>query len=189
MIKEQLKDLLGVKSPLLTFVWAEAKEGVIGYKNTLPWHLPEEMAWFKQVTTGDTVVMGRGTYKSIPKPPLKNRRNIVLSAETIDHEGVETAHNLTELENLIKDSHELVHIIGGASLFEQLKDTVDILIQTKIDHDYPGDTWMSDIDWDQFVCVWEDDEVSQTDIHFTKSIYLRKYLSRQLDNEEIRRNK
>lgn len=177
MVKTLLNHLAKKKQPLLTFVWAESNNGVIGYKNSLPWHLPEEMAWFKYITMEDTVIMGRGTYESIPHPPLKRRRNIVLSQRSLDDNNVEWADSLESVHELIKNENQPIHIIGGASLFDQLKDQVDVLIQTKIHHDYEGDTWMTYLNWSDFEQIWCEKNETKEGIHFSKIIYLRKELN------------
>lgn len=172
-IKQILSYYRSLKSPLITFVWAEDENGVIGYQNKLPWHIPEEMAWFKEVTMGDTVVMGRKTYESIPHPPLKNRRNIILSRSIAPKQGVELAGSLTELKQMINGEDQIVHVIGGASLFDQLADDVDVLIQTVIDECFTGDTWMIPLDWGKFDLLSEEYKHSQTGINFTQKIWLK----------------
>src|SRR3954463_15214340 len=89
---------------------------VIGNHNQIPWHLPEDFKWFKQMTTGHIIVMGRKTFESIGKP-LPNRETIVLSKAGFAHNGVRTVSDLKEL-NLANEARE-VFICGGAQIYEQ----------------------------------------------------------------------
>src|SRR4051794_12081136 len=89
---------------------------VIGQGNKIPWHLPEDFKWFKRMTTGQVVVMGRKTFESIGKP-LPNRETIVLSRSHFAYPGVRTISNLSEL-GLEHEARE-VFICGGAQIYEQ----------------------------------------------------------------------
>jgi len=89
--------------PQHILIAAMADNRVIGNKGQLPWHLPEDLANFKRLTTGGVIVMGRKTFESIGRP-LPNRRNIVLSSQKIEKEGIETFHSINEMmEKLQKD--------------------------------------------------------------------------------------
>src|SRR5437867_12872726 len=89
---------------------------VIGAGGKIPWRLPEDFMWFKQITTGHVIVMGRKTFESIGKP-LPNRETIVLSRSPFSHPGVKTIHGLEELPAVVGDRP--VFICGGAQLYEQ----------------------------------------------------------------------
>src|SRR5437773_1503318 len=105
---------------------------VIGAGNTIPWHLPEDFKWFKKMTTGQVVVMGRKTFASIGKP-LPNRETIVLSRSEFKHPGVRTVASLGEIAALgargsdlaghrtvaSLDETRVVFICGGAQIYEQ----------------------------------------------------------------------
>lgn len=114
-------------------------ERVIGRAGTLPWHLPEDLAFFKKATTSHAVVMGRKTYESIGRP-LPRRRNIVL---TRDHQwsapGVEVIHrteDIWQLENL----EGSVFIIGGAEIYTAFLPMIDDLLVSHVFENYDGDT-------------------------------------------------
>ena len=129
-------------SPLrLIAVVAMASNRVIGKDGGLPWHLPEDLKFFKQFTTGGTIVMGRKTYESIGRP-LPNRRNIVLSRslETAP-EGCELAADLGDLD-LSGD----VFIIGGAQIYAALLDQLDEIIMTYVFDAYEGDTLLPEFE-------------------------------------------
>jgi dihydrofolate reductase len=87
---------------------------VIGVGNKIPWHLPEDFKWFKQMTTGHVIVMGRKTSESIGQP-LPNRETIVLSRSQFSHPGVRTICNLDALSALAGDRE--IFICGGAQIY------------------------------------------------------------------------
>ena len=76
----------------LSLIVATSLNSVIGKENQLPWHLPADLAWFRQNTTGKPVIMGRKTFESIGRP-LPKRTNIVLSRQPFEHEGVVWKNN------------------------------------------------------------------------------------------------
>lgn len=123
-------------------VWAEADGGVIGADGGMPWHVPEDLAHFKEVTLGAAVVMGRRTWESFPERfrPLPGRRNIVVTrTEGWSAEGAEAAASLTDALALAGDGR--VWVIGGGALFREAVDGADLLEVTELDLDVPGDTF------------------------------------------------
>src|SRR5437763_650951 len=97
---------------------------VIGASNKIPWHLPDDFKWFKQMTTGQIIVMGRKTFESIGKA-LPNRETIVLSRSQFSFPGVQTLADLHQLDRT-GDARE-VFICGGAQIYEQtLADCSDL---------------------------------------------------------------
>lgn len=145
---------------MITFVWAEDEQGVIGKDGTLPWSLPNDMKFFKEVTLTGDIVMGRKTFESIPNPPLPKRKNIVLTRnEDFSHDGVIVLHSKEEVMKFAQENDKPLHIIGGAVIFEQFADVVDTLYRTKIHDTFEGDTFMSDIDYDQFTLSKETEGV------------------------------
>lgn len=141
---------------MITFVWAEDEQGVIGKGGTLPWSLPNDMKFFKEVTLTGDIVMGRKTFESIPNPPLPKRKNIVLTRNTdFSYDGVIVLHSKEEVLTFAEKNDKPLHIIGGAVIFEQFADVVDRLYRTKIHHTFEGDTFMSEIDYNQFTLIEE----------------------------------
>ncbi|WP_028776810.1 dihydrofolate reductase [Shimazuella kribbensis] len=121
---------------MISIVVAYDQNQVIGYQNQLPWHLPNDLKHFKEVTTGNTIVMGRSTFDSIGKA-LPNRKNIVLTRSTSFHaDQVETIHHIKDVL-----TRENAMIIGGASVYEQLFPYADELYITEIHHSFHGDTF------------------------------------------------
>jgi len=117
---------------------------VIGNDNQMPWHLPEDLAYFKRITMGHTVIMGRKTYLSIGKA-LPGRKNIVLSRDP-DFEPKDAQI----VDNLLDATEPGAFIIGGASIFEQTIDLVDTLYITHIDAEIGGDRKFPKLDWHHF---------------------------------------
>jgi dihydrofolate reductase len=125
---------------------------LIGNKNTLPWHLPEDLKYFKSVTTGKPILMGKKTFLSIGKP-LPNRRNIVLTRDqSFRVDGVDTVGSLAEALELSKLEPELM-VIGGSSVYEQILPQVDRIYLTKIDGSFDGDTYFPSIPENEFIEV------------------------------------
>ncbi|WP_407430066.1 dihydrofolate reductase [Arcticibacter sp.] len=128
----------------------------IGKDNQLPWHLPADLKYFKAVTTGHTVIMGRKTYDSMGKA-LPNRRNIVISRQKkLDLQDASLVHSLEEAISLCSSDEE-VFIIGGAEIFRQAIPLISFMYITRIGHRFDADTFLKGIDWNE----WE--EISRED--------------------------
>lgn len=135
-----------MKNPQLVAIVAMAPNRIIGNLGALPWHLPEDLKFFKQTTQGHPIVMGRKTFDSIGKP-LPNRRNIVLTRDpSWSHPNVEIIHSPRELENLPNlSNHDTIFIIGGAEIYQAFASQLDALIVSHVHQTYPGDTQFPDI--------------------------------------------
>lgn len=121
----------------LSIIVAHDQQRVIGYKNALPWHIPNDLKHVKQLSTGHTLVMGRKTFESIGKP-LPNRKNVVLTRDNnFKPDGVEVIHTIDDIYNL--EGH--VFIFGGQTLFEVMIDKVDDMYITVVDGKHQGDTF------------------------------------------------
>lgn len=113
--------------------------GLIGKGNTLPWHLPSDLKYFKEVTSGKTVIMGRKTFESLGRP-LPNRKNVVISRTKIQDDRVQT---YSTLESALADNPDCF-IIGGAQIYKYAleQDLIDELYVTIIEHDFgDGDAY------------------------------------------------
>lgn len=129
---------------------AEKNNG-IGYKNRLLWSLPNDMKHFKNITTGNTVIMGRNTYLSLPKGALPNRKNVVISDDPNDKfEGCYMASSIDEAISITKNDGE-VFIMGGASIYKQFLPLADKLYITYVDDEPVADTYFPEINKD----IWE----------------------------------
>lgn len=134
----------------VNFIWGEDLDGWIGKDNGLPWHVPADMAHFKELTMNHPIIMGRKTYNSIGKP-LPNRQNIVLTHQAIANEDVTVVHDVETLDQLIDAlSDGQVYVIGGARIFSLMMPLVNKLERTIINGHYDGDVKMTPIDYDQW---------------------------------------
>jgi len=111
---------------------------VIGAHNKIPWHLPEDFKWFKQLTTGNVIVMGRKTFESIGKP-LPNRETIVLSRSQFSSPGVQMISDLSQID-LAGESRE-VFIVGGAQVYAQALPLCSDLYLTLVKREMEGDAF------------------------------------------------
>lgn len=143
----------------LTGIVAMTPERVIGKDGDLPWHIPDDLKFFKKHTTGHPILMGRKTFESIGKP-LPKRENIVLTTDSAwHHEGVAVIHN----PNDIKD-HRLIDqqifIIGGAQVYQVFMPMMSDLVITHVKESYKGDTYFPSYEkeFPQSECIWEQEE-------------------------------
>jgi dihydrofolate reductase len=127
---------------IISLIVAMAANRVIGADNSMPWHLPADLAWFKQNTLNKPIIMGRNTYESIGRP-LPNRLNIVISRQPQSDERVTW---VTSLEHAIVAAGQVeeVMVIGGGSVYQQALDRADRLYLTHIDATLDGDTHFPD---------------------------------------------
>ena len=127
----------------LTIVVAIDAARGIGVNNTLPWHLPEDLAHFKRVTLGHPIIMGRKTFDSIGRA-LPGRRNIVITRNPDwRHDGVEAVTSLPAAIALVGD--EPAAIIGGAQIFNESLPLADRMIVTEIEHTFECDTFFPEL--------------------------------------------
>lgn len=122
-----------------------ARNGVIGKNNTLPWRLPADLRYFRQLTTGHPIIMGRKNYEDIGKP-LPGRTNIVVTRQ-----GAYTAPgcivvNSIEQALMTAAAADEVFVIGGADIYRQTLNAADRLYITEIDADIDGDTFFPEFD-------------------------------------------
>ncbi|MFT3798647.1 dihydrofolate reductase [Microbacterium sp.] len=123
-------------------IWAEARGGVIGAAGGMPWHVPEDLAHFRAITTGHPVIMGRRTWESFPDRfrPLPGRRNIVVTRQSDwAAPGAERAASLDDALALVADAPE-AWVIGGGQLYREAIARADVLEVTELDLDVAGDT-------------------------------------------------
>lgn len=115
-----------------SIIAAIGKNRELGKNNDLIWHLPNDLKFFKEVTTDHTIIMGRNTFDSLPKM-LPNRKHIVLTSREGLPKEVEVYKELKQILEKYKDIKEEIFIIGGASIYEQFLDYSDKLYLTEID--------------------------------------------------------
>ncbi|MNO48376.1 Dihydrofolate reductase [compost metagenome] len=138
----------------ITLIWAMSRNGVIGVNNQLPWRIPADLKFFKEQTTGKTMIMGRKTWESLGCRPLPNRRSVVLTGDyAYEAEGADIVHTVEEALEYAK-TEELM-IIGGGAVFQLFLEYADTLLVTLIDQEFEGDVFFPKIDWTEFNLVSE----------------------------------
>lgn len=135
----------------LAIIVAQDKNRAIGINNKLPWHLPEDLRYFKRVTMGKPIIMGRNTFESIGRP-LPGRVNIVVSRqENYAPEGVKVVGSLEAAAELAEsicliDGVDEAMIIGGSQIYAQAINNADRLYLTEVDAEINGDAWFPEFD-------------------------------------------
>lgn len=138
----------------ISMIAAMAEQRVIGLENKMPWHLPGDLKFFKRVTLGKPVIMGRKTYQSIGRP-LPGRTNIVLTRDKdLQIAGVNCVQTVEQAMELVKDSEEVM-VIGGATIYQQFLQRATRLYLTFIELQVKGDTHFPDY---QAVADWQEIE-------------------------------
>ena len=154
----------------LSMIVAHAENRVIGKDNDMPWHLPADLQYFKKVTIGKPIVMGRKTYESIGRP-LPGRMNIVISRDAnYKAEGIETATTVQEALSLAGDVEEVM-VIGGGAIYKFCMEAADRLYITHINATIDGDTefppYSIDRDWEKVSSEFRpSDEKNAYDLDF-----------------------
>lgn len=152
--------------------WAIGKDG------DLLWHLPEDMKFFRQTTTGNIVVMGRKTLDSFPGgKPLKNRTNVVLSGNIdFSREGAVVVHSVAEaLEYLSQYESETIFIAGGGHIYREFLPYCDTAYVTRVYRSYEADTYFPNLDEDddwELTCQGEKKE--HEGLFFAFTIYKKR---------------
>lgn len=148
----------------LGLIWAQAIGGAIGRHGDMPWHLPEDLAHFKQSTLGHPVIMGRKTWESLPQSfrPLSGRQNIVVSRDPHFHApGASVVNSLKDALLLAQtEAAEQAWVIGGGQLYETAMPIADELVVTQIDYQVSdADTFAPKID-DSFELTYQGEKLT-----------------------------
>jgi len=124
----------------IALIVATDQQGLIGKDNDLPWHLSADLQYFRKVTMGKPIIMGRNTHQSIGRP-LPGRQNIIVSKNrSYKADGCTVVHSTDEALLVVSDADEVM-VMGGASLYTQLLPQADRLYLTLVYADLEGDTW------------------------------------------------
>src|SRR5699024_3344996 len=132
---------------MISLLFAMSKNRVIGKDNELPWYLPNDLKFYKGLTTHQTIIMGRKTYDSLNEA-LPNRENIVLTSNSDFSPGDATIiHSIDEIKKLNdSDPDKEWFVIGGEVIFNQVLSFADRMYMTYIDEEFPGDTFFPTFD-------------------------------------------
>lgn len=137
---------------IVSIVVAIADNHAIGKDNKLLWHLPKDLKHFKEITTGGTVIMGRKTYDSVGRP-LPNRRNIIVTRQSITIEGCEVVNSVEAALALCANDAE-VFIVGGAEIYRQAMHLTDRIYLTIVHDNFEADTYFPEIEEN----IWKETE-------------------------------
>lgn len=163
----------------LAIIAAMSKSQVIGNEGDLPWHLSADLKYFKKVTLGKPIIMGRKTYESIGRI-LPGRQNIVvtrnsnyhINANVPENASLNIVHNLSAALEIVGGSPHEIMLIGGSTLFNEALPRTDVLYLTYIHAEFPGDTFFPEIEQSQWNEVWREDhradEKNSCDYSFVK---------------------
>jgi dihydrofolate reductase len=177
--------------PHLTLIAAVAKNRVIGVGNRLPWHLPEDLRHFREVTRGHPVIMGRKTWESLPKAfrPLPGRLNIVISRQP-DYPvpGGKLATSLPAALALVEDTpsadlavrqeiavRQEAFIIGGEQLYALALPHADRLMLTEVEMEVTGDAWFPAFSADEWQEVQRERQIGERGMAFAFVTYARRH--------------
>jgi dihydrofolate reductase len=156
----------------LNLIYARARNGVIGRNNAMPWHLPEDLAHFKQTTMGCPVLMGRKTWDSLPARfrPLPGRVNVVLTRnQNWKENGCQRFSDMESALQSLKD-HPEIWVIGGAQIYAQALPLARRVVVTEIDADFEGDAFAPDLG-PQWTEVARSRHVSATGLQYSFATY------------------
>ncbi|WP_434333896.1 dihydrofolate reductase [Mesomycoplasma hyorhinis] len=158
---------------MIISIWAMTEDGLIGKDNSMPWHIKEEFAHFRQTTLDKTLLMGKNTFLSLPKI-FDRRKMYVISDDPefkVEHPEV---HIINDYSWLIKEYQRNpdkdLYITGGLMIYTALIPESDILIVSFIKEKYVGNRYLKNINWDLFDLVYEEDKGSFVVKTFKKKV-------------------
>lgn len=160
----------------ISIIVAIAENNAIGKDNKLLWHIPADLRLFKRITDGHTVIMGKNTFLSLPKRPLVNRRNIVISDNEKDHfPGCEMAFSIDEVLQKCEPDKESF-VIGGASIYRQFLPFANRLYITRVHRSFDADTFFPELSPDEWKITDREDVTNdpQNDFAYSFLTYQRK---------------
>ena len=136
--------------PVIALIAALARNRTIGLDNRMPWHLPDDLKRFRQLTIGHRVIMGRKTFDSIGRP-LPGRTNIIISrSNTFNAHGCTVVHSVGEALAGAEPTGAISFVIGGAEIYRQALSRASRMFLTEIDAEFEGDTFFPPFDVQQW---------------------------------------
>lgn len=145
---------------MFSIIVAVANNNVIGGDNKLLWHISDDLKRFKKITTGHTIVMGRKTFESFPKP-LPNRHHVILTRDKnykVDSEQVTVVNDIETVMKTYENSGSEIFIIGGGEIYNLFLPYCNKLYLTKVNGDFEGDTYFPEINYDEWVITESSEE-------------------------------
>lgn len=136
---------------MVSLIVAHARQNVIGFHNKMPWHLPKDLKHVKELTSGNTIVMGRKTYESMGKA-LPNRKNVILTRnKDLKLSDADVIHSIDDINKLDGE----VFIFGGANIYKETMHLVDEMHVTIIEENFAGDAFFPEYDLDEWEILSE----------------------------------
>ena len=161
---------------MISIIVAIAENLAIGKNNDLLWHIPADLKRFKQITSGHPVITGKRTYESLPRRPLPNRVNIVITDVPGEHiEGCKMAYSIDEALAKCNPAEENF-IIGGASVYRQFLPHADRLYLTLVRKSFEGDVFFPEIDFSKWKLISSEDfrPDEHNDFSYSNQIFEKK---------------
>ena len=153
----------------ISIIVAMDRKNLIGKDGKMPWHIPEELEYFKKITMGYKIIMGRKTFESIGKV-LPGRENIILTRNSdFHHDNVKVFNELNDLLEYL-DNQEEVFIIGGAEIYKLFLPYATKLYITRIECEYEGDTYFPKIDYKGWI------EIEKSEIQFSGDLQYQHFV-------------
>jgi dihydrofolate reductase len=156
-----------ISLPEITIVVAMTRQRIIGRKGRLPWDISDDLRLFRELTTGQTVIMGRETYASIGRP-LSDRRNIVVSRSLPAIAGVEVCRSFSEALDKGAAGGRKIFVIGGRELYRQALPVADSMVVSWIREDFTGDTLFPGFDPDDWLVERTEEHPAFTRVWYKK---------------------
>ncbi len=173
---------------MIAYVWAQDQNGLIGRDGDLPWHLPDDLKFFKERTINQIIVMGRKTFTGMGSRPLPKRTNIVLTrqATVAADSSVLVMHDKEAvLKYAQMHADQDLMIIGGAEIFRLFADVVETLYVTRIAGSFEGDTYMTDLPWATFEQTAARTVINdQPELTHTFETWVRRSAAREIASED-----
>ncbi|AQP54720.1 dihydrofolate reductase [Vagococcus penaei] len=139
---------------MIAAIWAQDMNGLIGNNEVLPWYLPDDLQFFKQMTENNAIVMGRKTFEGMGKRLLPNRETIVLTSDkNYDGNGAIVMNSVEEVLEFANEFEGITFITGGGEIYKTFLPHLDVLYRTLIKAEFEGDTYFPYLDWDEWHIV------------------------------------
>ena len=139
---------------MLAAIWAQDEQGLIGKDDHMPWYLPNDLKFFKQMTEDNTIVMGRTTFEGMGSKPLPNRKTIVLTKDkSYQASGVIVMHSIEEILAYAEEFSGITFIAGGSVVYENFLPYCSVLYRTVIQYSFEGDTYFPLVDWNEWTLI------------------------------------
>ncbi len=158
----------------MKLIVAVDKNWAIGKNNRMMWNIPADLKFFREVTKGNVVIMGRKTLESFPQgQPLKDRVNIVITRRPGYHvKGAVVVHNIREAQREAKKYDREIFVIGGESIYRAMLSKCDMAFVTKIDRAFDADTYFPNLDEDE---GWRMTKIGEEQTCFDLEYYFTVY--------------